>query len=239
MENVTELTLGEIVRHNYKAASILEKFNLDFCCLGSQNFNDACKAGGVESAVVLKELQQAQDESEEIVDFDALPLDELVDYICKRHHAYVEEKTPKLKLYLDTLVRVHGATHPELKQVRDLFYEIGSELIVHMKKEELMLFPFIRKLQLAKKNGTPASSPLFSSVVKPVEMMMDDHSTEGKKFRDIRVLTKNYQLPADACNTYGLTYQLLKEYEEDLHLHIHLENNILFPKAVALEREQR
>ncbi len=239
MENIATLTLGEIVKDNYKAAPVFEKFGLDFCCKGNQNFNDACKEGGIEPSSVIKELKQVNNDKDESVDFDAWPLDILVDYIRKRHHAYVEEKTPIIKSYLDKIESVHGANHPELKQVRDIFFEIGGELTVHMKKEELMLFPFIKRIQHAKDTRTVASSPLFVSVEKPIDMMMDDHAVEGEKFRKIATLANQYQLPADACNTYAVTYQLLKEYEEDLHLHIHLENNILFPKAIALEKEMK
>jgi regulator of cell morphogenesis and NO signaling len=237
MENIETLTLGEIVKQNYKAAAILEKFSLDFCCMGEQNLLDACKVSNLAPSLVIHELQQIQNERNEENDFNAWPLDLLVDYICERHHTYVEQKTPLLNGYLDKITEVHGANHPELREIKKIFLEIGGELTVHMKKEEFILFPFIKKLERAKGTKLTVSSPLFGMVSNPVNMMKGDHLVEGEKFKRIAALTNNYQLPADACNTYALTYQLLKEYEKDLHLHIHLENNILFPKAIELEKE--
>ncbi len=237
MENIETLTLGEIVKRNYKAADILEKFSLDFCCMGHQNFYDACKTNNIEPSLVVHELQQIQDEMDDGVDFDSWPLDLLADYICNHHHTYVEKRTPLISGYLDKITEVHGTNHPELSEVRKLFLEIGGELTVHMKKEEFILFPFIKKLEQAKDTKSSVSSPLFGRIGNPVEMMMVDHAREGEKFRRIATLTNEYKVPADACNTFAITYQLLKDYEKDLHIHIHLENNILFPKAIALERE--
>jgi regulator of cell morphogenesis and NO signaling len=235
MENIGTLTLGEIVKQNYRAAAVFEKFAIDFCCMGNRTFDDACKESKVDSALVSKELQQINTEKGDGVNFDSWPLDLLVDYICKKHHKYVEEKTPIINAYLDKIYQVHGSRHPELLEVRDIFSEIGGELAVHMKKEELMLFPYIKKLEHNKNGASPLTSPLFGSVSNPVEMMKDDHAVEGEKFRRLAALTNNYQIPADACNTFAVTYQMLDEYEKDLHIHIHLENNILFPKAIAIE----
>jgi len=237
MENIEALTLGEIVKENYKAAAILEKYSLDFCCMGEQNFLEACKVSNLAPSLVIHELQQIREEQGDGSDFNSWPLDLLVDYVCQRHHAYVEEKTPLLNGYLDKVSEVHGANHPELHEIKRIFLEIGGELTVHMKKEEFVLFPFIKKLERARGTKLPVSSPLFGTVSNPVSMMKTDHAVEGEKFKRIAALTNNYKLPPDACNTYALTYQLLKEYERDLHMHIHLENNILFPKAVELEKE--
>lgn len=237
MENINTLTLGEIVKQNYKAAAVFERHALDFCCNGHQTFADACDAASLDPDLIKQELAAVQTRDADAVDFDAWPLHMLIDYIQKRHHAYVEEMTPQIKGYLDKISVVHGDHHPELKEVRNLFYEIGGELAVHMKKEELLLFPFIKKIEKAKDTGT-ALSPLFKSVTSPINMMKADHADEGEKFQKIGLLTDNYKLPGDACNTYSLTYRLLGEFEKDLHLHIHLENNILFPKAIAMEEEQ-
>jgi regulator of cell morphogenesis and NO signaling len=237
MENLETLTLGEIVKQDYRAAAVFEKYALDFCCMGTQNFSDACKTVNIEPSIVMNELQKLAHERNDSTDFDSWPLDLLVDYIYKRHHAYIEEKTPLLNQYLDKISRVHGARHPELLQLRDIFREIGGELTVHLKKEELMLFPYIKKLEHARNQDGAISKPLFSSVNDMVHMMKDDHSAEGEKFKTIVALTNNYAVPADGCNTYKVTYELLQEYEKDLHIHIHLENNILFPKAVQLDEQ--
>lgn len=239
METIDTLTLGEIVKQNYKAADVLEKFSLDFCCKGHQKLEEACATRGIDPGLVRTELEQVltSEEKGNEVEYDAWPLRELVDYIIRRHHKYVETQTPKIQAYLEKLGRVHGDRHPELFTIRQLFNEVGGELAVHMKKEELMLFPFIKKIERAKETNTAAESPLFSSVKSPVKMMMDDHAEEGVKFEKIAELSGNYEVPTDGCSTYALTYQLLKEFERDLHLHIHLENNILFPKSIRLEAE--
>jgi regulator of cell morphogenesis and NO signaling len=237
MENINTLTLGEIVKKNYKAAAVFERYSLDFCCKGNQNFTDACKVNNIEPSLIANELNRLEGEQEHGVVFDTWPLDMLIDYIIRRHHTYVEEKTPLLKSYLNKICEVHGARHPELNKVRDIFFEIGGELTIHMKKEELLLFPFIKKLVQANGTKTPLTSPMFGSVSNPVNMMKEDHAVEGEKFRRLAALTNNYTIPADACNTFAVTYQFLDEFEKDLHLHIHLENNILFPKAIRLEEE--
>jgi len=237
MENIETLTLGEIVKRNYKAAAILEKFSLDFCCMGEQNFLEACKVSNLAPSLVVHELQKIHLEDSDEEDFNTWPLDVLVDYICERHHKYVGERIPLLNGYLNKLVEVHGSSHPELREIRKIFLEIGGELTAHMKKEEFILFPFIKKLERAKGTKLTVSSPLFGMVSSPVNMMKGDHLVEGGKCKRIAALTNNYQVPSDACNTYALTYQLLEEFETDLHLHVHLENNILFPKAIELEKE--
>src|SRR5690606_2492271 len=208
-----------------------------FCCNGNRSIEDSCRELQIDPGEVMEALRKVQAEGDDGVIFDAWPLKDLVDYIVKRHHAYVEEKVPQLNAYLDKITRVHGNRHPELEEIRDIFNDVGGELTVHLKKEELMLFPFIKKLEQASLEGVQAQSPLFKSVKAPVDMMMDDHAEEGGKLMRIAELTNRYEVPADACNTFMVTYNLLDEFERDLHIHIHLENNILFPKAIRLEEE--
>lgn len=237
MTTMETATIGEIVKNNYKTASVFEKFGLDFCCNGNRSIEDSCRELQIDPGEVMEALRKVQAEGDDGVNFDAWPLKDLVDYIVKRHHAYVEEKVPQLNAYLDKITRVHGNRHPELEEIRDIFNDVGGELTVHLKKEELMLFPFIKKLEQASLEGVQAQSPLFKSVKAPVDMMMDDHAEEGGKLMRIAELTNRYEVPADACNTFMVTYKLLDEFERDLHIHIHLENNILFPKAIRLEEE--
>ncbi len=235
MKNIDELTLGEIVKRNYRAAAVLDRYGLDYCCNGNQTLEKACDTAKIDAQVVRGELDVVETATPEpSTDFDAWPLHKLIDYIKERHHAYVEKTTPRINGYLEKVCSVHGDRHPELHQIRRIFDEVGGELAVHMKKEELMLFPFIKKIETARPDA-PAASPVFVSVASPINMMMADHADEGEKLREIAALTNNYTVPDDGCNTYALTYQLLNEFENDLHLHIHLENNILFPKAVAME----
>jgi regulator of cell morphogenesis and NO signaling len=237
MENITTLTLGEIVAKNYKAGEVLEKFGLDFCCMGEQYFQDACKASNVDPAIVVKALEEMELQGGDGVNFDSWPLDLLADYIYNVHHKYIEEKTPIIKGYLDKICAVHGDRHPELHEIRKIFYETSGELAVHTKKEELTLFPYIKRMVKAKETKVPVKSPLFISVVSPVQAMKADHLNEGEQLLKIHLLSNHYTLPADACSSYAITYKMLHDYEKDMHLHIHLENNILFAKAIELEKE--
>lgn len=149
----------------------------------------------------------------------------------------MEAKIIEIKPYLDRIVNVHGSRHPELETIRQLFHQSAGELAAHMKKEEFILFPFICKMVNVKQRGEKLSLSPFGKVENPVAMMRHEHNIEGDRFREIAALSNNYTPPEDACNTYRVTFALLKEFEADLHLHIHLENNILFPKAIALEKE--
>src|SRR5690606_35568280 len=168
-------------------------------------------------------------------DYQSWPLDLLADYIEKKHHRYVEQRSLEIKPFLDKLCKVHGDRHPELFEINGLFTSSVSALAQHMKKEELVLFPFIRKMVQAKSNGQPLETPHFGTVENPVAIMMHEHDTEGERFRERARLTDDYQPPAHACNTYRVTFALLQEFEDDLLKHIHLENNILFPAAKAME----
>jgi|SRR5690349_4175197 len=235
MNNIKALTLGEIVKDNYKAAAVLEKFSLDFCCNGNRKFEDACRETNIDPEQVIRELKELGNQSGDDLQFDSWTLSKLIDHIVKRHHAYVEEKGPQIKGYLDKICRVHGDRHPELFEVRTIFSEVVGEMAVHMKKEELMLFPFIKRMERVGDSGGAVESPLFKSVNFPVGMMEADHAIEGEKLARISALTGHYAIPSDACNSFAITYQLLDEFEKDLHMHIHLENNILFPKAISLE----
>lgn len=235
MENINSLTLGQIVASNYKAAAIFEKHQLDFCCQGNRNFVTACETAGLKAETIEKEINNLTiDETR--IDFTKWPLDLLSEYIYEHHHKYIEEVTPTIKNLLDKICAVHGNTHPELLEIRDIFNISSGELAMHMKKEELILFPFIKKLEQAKASGESANSKLFNSVISPIQKMEEDHLDEGEQLLRMTQLSNNFTPPEDACLTYITTYKMLQEYEKDMHLHIHLENNILFPKAITLEQ---
>lgn len=230
--------IGELVAQDYRTATVFKKYGIDFCCQGSTRVNEACDKKGIDATLVLKDLNSAmQSASSSGIDYQSWPLDLLVDYIVKKHHRYVEEKSQEIKPYLDKIRKVHGDRHPELHEINQHFLAAAGMLAQHMKKEELILFPFIRKMAAAKNNGTKIDPPHFESIVVPINNMMDEHTVEGDRYRKIEELSNNYTPPADGCNTYRVTFGLLKEFEEDLHMHIHLENNILFPKAIELEKE--
>lgn len=232
-----EDTIGEVVAKDYRTAAIFEQFGLDFCCKGERTIEAASKDAGINPDMVTAALARIDYTGKPGTDYNSWPLDLLADYIEKKHHRYVTGQIPVLQGYLDKISRVHGDAHPELIEIRDLFNECTGGLSAHMKKEELMLFPFIRKMVQARQSGSDSLTAPFGSVQNPVRMMMHEHDVEGERFRKMAVLSNQYMPPADGCNTYRITLTLLKEFEADLHLHIHLENNILFPKAIALEQE--
>lgn len=236
--NINETSIiGQLVANDYRTASVFKKHGIDFCCQGNRTIADACGEKNIAAETVIADLEDSNRITGSTTDFTLMPLDQLADYIEQTHHRYVEEKTQEILPYLEKICRVHGGRHPELHQISDHFKACAGELAMHMKKEELMLFPQIRKIAQSQREGTAATPAHFRTVQNPIQMMMDEHLTEGERFRIIAELSNDYTPPQDACNTYRVTIALLKEFEEDLHLHIHLENNILFPKAIALEKE--
>lgn len=229
--------IGELVAQDYRAASIFKKYHIDFCCNGNRTIAEACDKRNQDMAPLLDDLTTAtrtQDSGQ--TDFASWPLDLLADYIEKKHHRYVVDKTAEIRPFLDKVCRVHGPQHPELYEIQEQFLASAQELAMHMRKEEMILFPFIRQIQEARNAGQPVPAPPFGSVQNPVAMMMEEHTVEGDRFRKIAALSDDYTPPYGACNTYRVTFALLKEFEADLHLHIHLENNILFPRAIEMEK---
>lgn len=234
----TEMTIGEMVAHDYRAASVFGKYGIDFCCKGHRTLVEACESKGVDQKQIQHELEETLKITADFsIGFTAWPLDLLTSYIEKTHHKYVEEKIPVLLQFLEKLCKVHGSRHPELIEVYDLFRSSSADLTQHMKNEEWVLFPLINKMVLAKKNQVKINTSNFGGVENPIEMMKLEHITEGERFAQIATLTDGYTPPEDACTTYRVTFQMLKEFEEDLHRHIHLENNILFPKTFLLQNE--
>ena len=229
-------SIGQFVANNYQTASVFSKYGIDFCCKGDRTLEDVCNKKNIAIEAILHDLDiVTSQKNDESIDFKSWPLDLLIDYIEKKHHRYVESKTPALIQYLEKLCKVHGHANPELYQIFDEFKKAAGELASHMKKEELILFPFIKKLVKAHEFNTPIDLPHFGTAQNPIAMMKEEHDIEGERFRLIAGLSNNYQPPAHACNTYKVAYSMLEEFEKDLHKHIHLENNILFPKALGLE----
>lgn len=231
-----EKTIGDFVAENFRTAEVFKKYNIDFCCKGGRTIEEACDKKKVSPEEIYKELEEVANRKSEDIDFNSWPLDLLADYVEKTHHRYVEEKSAMLIPYLNKLCKVHGERHPELFEINELFIGSAQDLAAHMKKEELILFPFIKQMVEAKKNGEPLPAPRFGTVENPVTMMKHEHEAEGERFVKIAELTNNYEFPDDACGTYQVTYRMLEDFQNDLHKHIHLENNILFPKAIAMEK---
>lgn len=238
MKITQDTIVGEVVKLNYNTAALFVSHNIDYCCGGRISISEACAEAGVDSGALITQLDALLGQKDADAQYiDGLNLDELCQYIIRRHHAYVRESIPFLQTSLEKLCRVHGKNHPELFEVKDLFLTSAGEFTKHMQKEEIVLFPFINKMVLARKHGTQLLPAHFGTVSNPIGMMMAEHQAEGERFEKISQITGEYSLPEDACSTYSVTYQKLRDFEEDLHRHIHLENNILFPKALLLEKE--
>lgn len=225
-----EQTIGTIVAGDWRAAAVFEQFGIDFCCGGRRTVEDACRAAGIDAGAVTLALERLHevDASEEVSHW---PVDRLVDHIVLTHHDYVRAAVPRIAGFLSKLTQVHGARHPELAGIGAEFEELGGELLQHMQKEEHVLFPYIREL-----NGPqrPGRSP-FGTVENPIRVMERDHEEAGTQVRRIRRLTSDYTPPSDGCATYRVCFEELAQFERDLLRHVHLENNVLFPRAVQLE----
>ncbi len=226
--------VSEIVAENYKSASVFKSHKIDFCCNGNRSLEEVCN-GDLTINILIDEILETQIQESDLPDFQTWDIGFLSDYIYNNHHVYVEKKIPELKQYLHKISRVHGENHPELNKVYELFCESADDLTLHMKKEELILFPYFKQLAQAEKDGSKVTATQFKTVQSPISMMHDEHDNEGHRFRKIAELTNDYTPPADACTTYKVAFLMLQEFEADLHKHIHLENNILFKRAIKSE----
>ena len=229
-------SVGEVVKLNFKTAPLFLANKIDYCCSGKKAISEACLEVGVNPDHLIKQLEALVSESDPDSEYiNKLGLTDLIEYIIKRHHAYVTNSIPFLNTNLEKLCRVHGENHPELFRIKELFNGSAEALTQHMQKEEHMLFPYIKLLEQANKAGSPLPGSPFGSVANPIAMMLAEHQNEGERFEEISKLSNNYTLPDGGCTTYDVTLKQLRDFDNDLHRHIHLENNILFPKAIALE----
>lgn len=238
MSITKESNIGKIVAENYRYASVFKAAGIDFCCNGNRSIADACEKKNINSDELMEKLNAAAvlNNGNSEIDYRTWPLDLLADYIEKTHHRYVEQKIKEIAPYMRKVARVHGDNHPELIEIEKLFFESADELTSHMGKEEGVLFPHIRNMVASTISGKPLPESQFGSVQNPIEVMHQEHDNEGVRFRKIAELSDNYTPPFDACGSYRVTFSLLEEFENDLHRHIHLENNILFPKAIEMEK---
>lgn len=233
-----EETLGQIAAKDLRKAQVFKKYGLDFCCGGKKTVKEACAAKGLDVTKIEKELQQAdQMPASRPLPYGDWSIDFLLDFIVNTHHSYVRKTLPDIRAYAEKVMKVHGKQHPELLRIHQLVEEIYAELTAHLVKEEKVLFPYIKELVAAKERLQLLQAAHFGSVQNPINMMEMEHEAVGENLEEIRELSANYTLPEDACASYSLLYRMLNEFEEDLHLHIHLENNILFPKALDIEKQ--
>ncbi|MBZ0200620.1 MAG: iron-sulfur cluster repair di-iron protein [Ignavibacteriaceae bacterium] len=232
-----KMTLKEIVTNNFRTASVLEKYGMDFCCRGNKLFTEACDEKGLDTRLLEAELKKVNLRNMRDERYDDWTLDFLIDYIIQNHHSYIKEITPILLTHTKKVASAHGANHPEVLEIATKFESVAMELKHHLIKEEEILFPYIKLLVQVNSRHAKAEPPFFGTVKNPIESMMAEHEIAGDTFYAIREISNQYTAPADACNTFKAAYQELKDFEEDLHKHVHLENNILFPKAIELEKK--
>ncbi len=234
---LTEKMINDIVTEDYRTAAIFEKYSLDFCCNGGVTIEAACREKHLDPAPVIAELRQLFEAAPPGADAaSAMELDALINHIVSVHHAYVARMIPVIYAHTQKVASVHGLRHPEVVKIAEHFAAVAEELMQHMKKEEMILFPYIRRLAAAKRSKMPMAPSPFGSITNPIAMMEREHANAGDGLYQIRDLSSNYQPPADACTTYQVSFRELEEFERDLHRHVHLENNILFPAAVELEQ---
>jgi regulator of cell morphogenesis and NO signaling len=235
-------TVREVALNVPAATRVFEQFGIDYCCGGNRSLESACSAAkvsvqkvleSISSAVQLAEIRQGVPAE---MDWKTAPLADLIAHINNTHHKYTREEIARLGPLFEKVCRVHGASHAELMKIRDDFQALAQELTTHMMKEERMLFPFIERMEEALIAGDPVIPAPFGTVNNPISMMMHEHDTAGNLLRSMRTLSSDYAPPEGACFSYRTLYSALQEFERDLHQHIHLENNILFSRAVEMEK---
>jgi regulator of cell morphogenesis and NO signaling len=232
----TTMTLADLAATSLSAVRILEQHGLDYCCGGKQPFEEACHNKGLKPESIMREIDESNVATVAGRDWLTAPLDELVTHIVTTHHEYLKLDLPVLGLRMEKVASVHGARDPEvLPRMAEVFAALRAELEMHIRKEETILFPFIGQYGRAELQGRPMPPVPFGSIANPIAMMEREHGNAGDALGEIRRLTNDFELPPYACSTVRALYQGLQALESDLHVHIHLENNILFPRAIALE----
>ena len=237
MNVVTERTVRELALENPAATRIFEKLGIDYCCGGNQSLEEACRNAKLNIDAVLDSLEKAcQATPPAPRDWQAEPIAALIAHIKDTHHNFTREEIVRLGPLFSKVCSAHGKNHPELFQLRDLFQDLANELSAHLMKEEMVLFPYLIRLEAATTGKEPAVRAPFGSVQNPISMMESEHDSAGSILRVLKGIARGYSAPPDACVSYHTLYQALAAFEADLHQHIHLENNILFPRAIAMER---
>ena len=232
-----EQTIGQIVTEDYRAAGVFKKFGLDFCCGGKRTITEACEKKGVNLEELVRELDSLDSESNESQNYSSWSPDFLIDYIVNTHQNFVRTKLPEIEGYARKVAKVHGSRHEELNEILYEFMMLKDEMLNHLEKEEQLLFPFIKAMVRCEREGKSMDEkPHFGSVENPVKMMEEEHDEAGGSMAKIQRLSNNFTPPKDACATYRVLFQSLEGFQDDLHKHVHLENNILFPKALELEK---
>lgn len=229
MKTYKQTKIGDIVTQDFRAAEVFKKAGIDFCCGGSQSLEDACRDKKLDVAEIESELEKLENsEPGSSHKFNEWKLDFLCDYIVNTHHQTVMKLLPELTFYTQKIAEVHGDNHPELSEIANLFAQVDTELRQHLRNEEEVLFPAIR--EVLKTNSAESKATIISEITR----MTGEHEFAGGAMDKINELSHHYAVPEDGCNTYRVAYKLLEQFEDDLHIHVHLENNILYPKAMKL-----
>jgi regulator of cell morphogenesis and NO signaling len=238
VQTITEKTVREIAIENPSSVRVFESLGIDYCCGGTRPLSDACSHANVDIDRVLELLSTASRDSQasEAGEWGGKPLYDLIAHIVEKHHGFVRRETPRIASLLTKVVAKHGPLHPEINQIEPLFTAIGQELSTHMLKEEQVLFPYVARMEQATLTGKPIPEAFFGSVRRPIANMVAEHDDAGALLSQMRELSHAYTAPSGACPTFLALYRGLEEFERDLHQHIHLENNILFPRAIEMEQ---
>ncbi|MGH9874970.1 MAG: iron-sulfur cluster repair di-iron protein [Pyrinomonadaceae bacterium] len=234
----SEMTVREVAVQLPESTRLFELLKIDYCCGGNRPLTEACASAGVEVENVIGMLavvNQSNALKPDTLDFQNLSLSALITHIVDTHHVFTKSEMDRLEALTEKVISAHGANHPELLHVGELFQRLCADLKPHMFKEEQILFPYILALEQAGEQNQPRPFAPFGTVNNPIRMMMLEHDTAGEILRELRALTSDYKVTPDACISYQTLYKGLEHFEKDLHQHIHLENNILFPRAIALE----
>jgi regulator of cell morphogenesis and NO signaling len=233
--NAPAITIGEIVAADFRTAKVFEKNGIDFCCGGNVALAATCSNKGIDLATITIELEAAQNEpAERSQNYSSWALPFLIDYIVNTHHLYLKENDGQIAAYARKIAGIHGAHHPEVIQIATIFDKIATDMAAHLKEEEEVFFPAIKRVDAARIAGNTPDTEDLETIRASLLKLQREHEEIGDAVHTIRHLSKDYAIPDDVCNTFMITYKKLKEFEDDLHKHVHLENNILFPKAAEL-----
>ncbi len=228
-------TIGEIVAADYRTAQVFERHGIDFCCGGKVALATICSEKGLDLATITRELEAVQREpAERSQKYSSWSLSFLADYIVNTHHIYLKENVGQIASYTRKIAGIHGPRHPEVIEIATLFARIAADMTAHLQEEEEVFFPALKRAETAQLSGAAPDATDRETIRASLLTLYREHEEIGDAVHSIRHLSKEYAIPDDACKTFMVTYQKLKEFEEDLHKHVHLENNILFPKAAAL-----
>jgi regulator of cell morphogenesis and NO signaling len=233
--NAPDRTIGEIVAGDYRTAKIFEKHGIDFCCGGNVALATTCMNKGIDLAAITGELEAVKNEPvERSQNYASWEMPFLADYIINVHHSYIKENIGPIADYAHKISAVHGANHPEVIKIAAIFDKVAGDLATHLREEEEIFFPAIKRADAQRKAGSAPEVKDIETIKRSLNKLSHEHEEIGDAMHTIRHLAKGYAIPGDACNTFVVAYQKLKEFEDDLHKHVHLENNILFLKAALL-----